>query len=58
MVSIRDIARIADVSPASVSRIFNNDPTFHITEESRLRVIEIARTNLLLRKKAVHYLVP
>lgn len=42
MVSIRDIARIADVSPASVSRILNNDPTFHINEESRLRVIEIA----------------
>lgn len=42
MVSIRDIARIAEVSPASVSRILNNDPTFHINEESRLRVIEIA----------------
>ena len=35
-------ARIASVSPASASRILNNDPTFHINDEARKRVIHVA----------------
>lgn len=42
MTSIRDIARMAGVSPASVSRILNNDMSFSINENTRKRVIEIA----------------
>jgi LacI family transcriptional regulator len=42
MASIRDIAKMAGVSPASVSRILNNDPTFSINKNTRARVIEIA----------------
>lgn len=42
MVSIRDVAKMAGVSAASVSRILNNDPTFSINENTRRRVIEIA----------------
>lgn len=42
MTSIRDIAKLARVSPASVSRILNNDETFSINDNTRLRVIEIA----------------
>lgn len=42
MVSIRDIARMASVSPASVSRILNNDPNFSINDNTRQRVIDIA----------------
>lgn len=43
MPSIRDVARIAGVSPASVSRILNKDETFHINENTRKRVIETAK---------------
>ena len=44
MASIRDIATLAGVSPASVSRILNNDETFSINEHTRQRVIEIANS--------------
>lgn len=42
MASIRDIAKMAGVSPASVSRILNNDTSFSINKNTRKRVIEIA----------------
>ncbi len=42
MASIRDIARMAGVSAASVSRILNNDATFSINDDTRKRVIQIA----------------
>lgn len=42
MASIRDIAKLAGVSAASVSRILNNDESFSINEQTRQRVLEIA----------------
>lgn len=42
MASIRDIAKMAGVSAASVSRILNNDLSFSVNENTRRRVIEIA----------------
>lgn len=44
---IREIARLAGVSPATVSRILN-DPSYRCSsEERRCRVLEIARANQL-----------
>lgn len=43
MPNIRDVAKMAGVSPASVSRILNHDHQFHINENTRQRVIEIAK---------------
>jgi len=42
MASIRDIAKMAGVSAASVSRILNNDESFSINDNTRQRVIDIA----------------
>ncbi|MCM3213217.1 LacI family DNA-binding transcriptional regulator [Niallia taxi] len=41
MVTLKDIARLSNVSTATVSRIINNDPTLSVTEETRSRVISI-----------------
>lgn len=42
MASIRDIAREAEVSPGTVSRVLNNDPTISVANETRERIITIA----------------
>ncbi len=48
---MRDIAKLAGVSVASVSRILNNDETFSINEHTRQRVIEIANQMNYSKKK-------
>ena len=42
MSTIREVAKLAKVSIATVSRVLNQDPTYTITEETRLRVISAA----------------
>ncbi|MGW7832851.1 LacI family DNA-binding transcriptional regulator [Staphylococcus xylosus] len=43
MVSIRDIAHIAEVSPGTVSRVLNNDPTISVSKNTRERIHQIAK---------------
>lgn len=42
MATIRDIALLADVSPATVSRVLNHDETIHVSLETKKRVFEAA----------------
>lgn len=42
MASIRDIAREANVSPGTVSRVLNNDPTISVAQNTRERIMSIA----------------
>lgn len=56
MTSIREIARKAGVSPATVSRVLSQDKTFSIKDSTRKKVLEVAnnlhydpRPNRLLR---------
>lgn len=42
MATIKDIAKEANVSPATVSRILNDDHTLSVTKETRQKVKEIA----------------
>lgn len=44
MSTIREVAKEAQVSIATVSRILSNDPTFHASEETRQRVMQAVHT--------------
>ena len=39
MANIRDVARLANVSPATVSRILNDNQIYKMTDETRERVL-------------------
>ncbi|MDE6953486.1 MAG: LacI family DNA-binding transcriptional regulator [Erysipelotrichales bacterium] len=51
MVTIKDIAKKAHVSTATVSRILNNDPTLNVQDETRRNVLEIANELHYIKKK-------
>lgn len=42
MPTIRDIALKANVSPATVSRVLNGDPTINVTAKTKRRIFEVA----------------
>lgn len=44
MTSIREIARKAGVSPATVSRVLNRDKTFSIKDSTRQKVLNLAKS--------------
>ena len=43
MATLKEIAHIAGVSPATVSRVLNQDPALSVTEETRKRVLQTAK---------------
>lgn len=43
MISIRQLARIANVSPGVVSRVLNEDPTLSVSDETRKRVLALIK---------------
>ena len=43
MANIRDVARLANVSPATVSRILNDSKIYKTTDETRERCAEVIR---------------
>lgn len=51
MATIKDIAASAGVSPATVSRILNNDTTLNVSPETRQKVLDTAHT-LNYKKKS------
>ena len=42
MANIRDVARLAQVSPATVSRILNGNQVYKTTDETRKKVLRAA----------------
>lgn len=57
MSTIRDVARRAGVSIATVSRILNNDEYFGVTAETKRRVLEAVKElnyKKKIRKEKVH----
>lgn len=53
MTTIKDIARAANVSPATVSRILNDDPTLSVLPETKERVLQTAKELHYTKKKSV-----
>jgi len=44
LATIKEIARIAEVSSSTVSRVLRKDVTFNIQEETRRKIIEVAKS--------------
>ena len=51
MATLKDIAQLADVSIATVSRILNDDPTLSVPPQTRENVLEAAKKLQYHKKK-------
>lgn len=52
MATIKDIAEKAKVSAATVSRVLNQDDTLSVTEQTREKVLQVARELNYIKKKS------
>ena len=52
MVGIREVAKRAGVSIATVSRVLNEDPTLSVTDETKQKIIESVNFYQYVKKKA------
>ena len=55
MTTIKDIAVSAGVSPATVSRILNNDTTLNVSPETRQKVLDTAHDKTYILHKCLDY---
>lgn len=51
MATIKDIAKIAGVSPATVSRVLNHDPYISVNIETKLRIFDVAEELDYVKRK-------
>ena len=51
MATIKDVAELANVSSATVSRILNNDKTLSVPEETRQAVFNAAKELNYIKKR-------
>lgn len=51
MATIKDIAKIAGVSPATVSRVLNHDPNISVNIETKLRIFDVAEELEYVKRK-------
>ncbi|WP_128894887.1 LacI family DNA-binding transcriptional regulator [Longirhabdus pacifica] len=59
MATLKDIAEMAGVSLATVSRVLNYDSTLSVTDDTRKRVFEAAQSlNYVKKKKQLHMTPP
>ncbi len=63
MSTIRDVAQLANVSTATVSRVINNDTTYKMTQETRDRVWDAVtqlnyRSHHIAKSQSLHNSVP
>ncbi|WP_156413158.1 LacI family DNA-binding transcriptional regulator, partial [Oceanivirga salmonicida] len=50
-VTIKDIAKLANVSISTVSRVLNNDDTLKVSNETRKRILDIVEEQKYIKKK-------
>lgn len=57
MATLKDIAKLANVSIATVSRILNNDPTLTVPAQTRNNVLDAANTLNYHKKKKIEHTI-